>query len=161
MLSADADYRIDMKCISVRKIICCNTIWFSLWPYETLWQNRTGSTLPPDGTNPLQEPMLIDHQRCSVALIYKQFHMRSSWTESVTWVRRLHVWPFTFLLPYISWANELNPNNCHTENIRVKCGIYDKIDIMSDVCLLLFILFMNMNDHMTHSNFQTGCYFEF
>ena len=41
----------------------------SLWPCDTIWWHRSGSTLAhvPDGTSSLLEPMLKFHQRCSVS----------------------------------------------------------------------------------------------
>ena len=47
-------------------------------PYgDRVWVNiGPGNGLLPDGTKPLPEPILIYHQRCSVALTWEQFHLK-------------------------------------------------------------------------------------
>ena len=53
----------------------------TLWPCDTIWRHKSGSILGQvkancryDGTKPLPEPMLIYHQRRSVALTWDKFH---------------------------------------------------------------------------------------
>ena len=69
----------------------------SLWPSDAIWRQRSGSTLAqvmaccPDGTKPLPEPMLTDHQWSPVTFILGQFHKRSLNNQSLKSVWKLHV----------------------------------------------------------------------
>ena len=53
-------------------------------------------------TKPLPEPMLTYHSWGSVAFIWKQFHRKCSWYQSVKWV-----WKFHF---YDNWRISLGAN---------------------------------------------------
>ena len=62
-------------------------LYNSLWSSDAIWHHRSGSTLAQAMacclTSPrhsVPEPMLICHQRCSVAFIREQFHEKCSWT---------------------------------------------------------------------------------
>ena len=51
----------------------------SLWPSDTIWREiwvniGSGNVLLPDGTKPLPEPKLTDHQWSPVTFILGQFH---------------------------------------------------------------------------------------
>ena len=53
----------------------------SLWPSDAIWRQiwiniGSGNGLVPDGTKPLPEPMLTDHQWSPVTYISGQFHKR-------------------------------------------------------------------------------------
>ena len=60
--------------------------------------------LVPDGTNPLPEPMLTCHHKCSVTLIWEQFH-------KCLWTKCIHkVYPYITPLksiPHLPGVNEL------------------------------------------------------
>ena len=53
-----------------------------LWPSDAIWRHGfwvnigSGNGLLPDGTKPLPEPMLTDHQWSPVTFILRQFHKR-------------------------------------------------------------------------------------
>ena len=60
-----------------------------------IWVNiGSGSGLLPDGTKPLPEPMLTDHQQSPVTLILGQFHKRCLNHQSLKCVWKLHVQNF-------------------------------------------------------------------
>ena len=84
----------------------------------------------PDGTKPLPEPMLIYHQRCSVAFSWMQFHRRCSWT---CWkITLLKLWPH---LPVASESISLKQKLCdeifvigmaHCQNNNIQCSLWRK-----------------------------------
>ena len=66
----------------------------SLWPSDTIWRQRSGSTLaqvmaccPTAPSHYLQEPMLTYHKYGPVTLIWGQFHKRylSHWPLKSVW----------------------------------------------------------------------------
>ena len=85
---------------------------YFLWFSDAIWRHRSGSTLAQVMACCLTEPshyvnqaMLIDHQRCSVAFTWEQFHKKCSWTlihnmfSEITHLK---------LLPHLPGANELS-----------------------------------------------------
>ena len=65
----------------------------SLWPSDTIWRHRSGSTLVqvmacllPDGTKPLPEPMLTYHQSGLVTFTCGHFRTKCSIYLSLIWV---------------------------------------------------------------------------
>ena len=60
--------------------LCCGAFFInSLWPSDTIWRPRSGSTLDQemaDGTKPLPQPMLTYNQWGPVTLISVQFYKR-------------------------------------------------------------------------------------
>ena len=58
-----------------------------MWPSDTIWGHRSGSTLGngllPDGTKPLPETMLIYHQEGVVVLTLGQFGRKCSRYQSL------------------------------------------------------------------------------
>ena len=65
----------------------------SLWPSDTIWWQRSGSTLAQVMAccpKPLPEPMLTDHQRSPVKFILGQFHKRCLNHLSLKSVWKLH-----------------------------------------------------------------------
>ena len=57
-----------------------------------IWVNiGSGNGLLPDGTKPLPEPMLTDHQWSPVTFIWGQFHKRCLNHQSLKSVRKLHI----------------------------------------------------------------------
>ena len=61
----------------------------SLWPSDAIWVNiGSGNGLLPDGTKPLPEPMLTDHQWSPVTSILGRFHKRHLNHQSLS---KLHV----------------------------------------------------------------------
>ena len=60
-----------------------------------IWVNiGSGNGLLPDGTKPLPEPMLTDHQWSPVTFIPGQFHKRCLNHQSFKSVWKLHIWNF-------------------------------------------------------------------
>ena len=77
----------------------------SLWLSDTIWRQKSGSTLVPDGTKPLPEPMLTYHQQGPVAFIWEQFH-KETFQPLITKIGlKITQLIFQFNLP---GANELN-----------------------------------------------------
>ena len=71
-----------------------------------IWVNiGSGNGLLLDGTKPLPEPMLTDHQWSPVTFILGQFHKRCLSHQSLKSVWKLHVLKFHSNFP---GANELN-----------------------------------------------------
>ena len=72
----------------------------SLWPSDVIWRQGSlevdigsGNGLLPDGTKPLPEPMLTDHQWSPVTFILGQFHKRCLNHQSLK-----SVWNFNELI---------------------------------------------------------------
>ena len=65
-------------------------------PYgnKDLGQHGSGNGLVPDGSKPLPEPMLTDHQWSSVTFISGQFHKRCLNHQSLKSILKLHIWNF-------------------------------------------------------------------
>ena len=84
--------------------------YISLWPSETIWQQiwvniGSGNGLLPDGTKPLPDPVLIDHQWSLAAFTWPQFHMKCSRYRYLIWVSKFIN---SRLQPHLPRANELN-----------------------------------------------------
>ena len=57
-----------------------------------IWVNiGSGNGLLPDGTKPLPEPMLTDHQLSPVKFILEQFHKRFLNQQSLKSIRKLQI----------------------------------------------------------------------
>ena len=79
----------------MRKIRPClgtlmRSILNSMWPYDAMWQHRSGSYLLPDGTKQLPEPMLTFHQYSPMTFIWGQFHLsqqspKLAWKLDILW----------------------------------------------------------------------------
>ena len=69
---------------------------------EILVNIGSGNGLLPDGTKPLPEPMLTDHQWSPVTFILEQFHRRYLKHQSVKPVWKLHVWKFHWNFPGVN-----------------------------------------------------------
>ena len=77
------------------------SMWFrqtfnSLWPSDAIWRQilvniGSGNGLLPDGTKPLPEPMLTDHQWSPVTFIWGQFRKKCLNHQSLKSVRKLHI----------------------------------------------------------------------
>ena len=63
-------------------------------PYSIISLVNLGSSngLLPDGTKPLPEPMLTNHQCGVVAFTWGQFHRKCSVYSSLVWVRKLLIY---------------------------------------------------------------------
>ena len=71
-----------------------------------IWVNiGSGNGLFPDGTKPLPEPMLTDHQWSPVTFILGQFHKRCLNHQSLKSIWKLHIQNFIQIFP---GANELS-----------------------------------------------------
>ena len=80
----------------------------------------SGNGLLPDGTTPLPEPMLTDHQWSPMTLILGQIHKRCLNHESLKSVWKLHVLKFNSNLP---GANELIFVTVHNYNVNIHDGV--------------------------------------
>ena len=69
---------------------------------EILVNIGSGNGLLPDGTKPLPEPMLTDHQWCPVTFIFGKFHKRCLKHQSLRSVWKLHVWKFHLNFPGVN-----------------------------------------------------------
>ena len=107
----------------------------SLWPSDTIWRQRSWSTLAqgngllPDGTKPLPEPMLTYHQLGRVAFTWVQFYKRCLSHQSLKLAWKLLIYFFSNL----PGANELT---CMHFVISRAVVIYDttseiQLDILS------------------------------
>ena len=77
-----------------------------LWPSDAIWQQRSGSTLAPDGTKPLPEPMLTNHQRVLVAFPWGQLHRGCS--RYLSWYAFENYWfEITATTPRDQWVNKI------------------------------------------------------
>ena len=97
-----------------------------------IWINiGSGNGLLPDGTKPLPEPMLTDHQWSPATFILGQFHKRCLNHQLLKSVWKLHVLRFHSHFP---GANELNSQITpipHLDGLLIGCllGVcYKKID---------------------------------
>ena len=83
--------RYNMNDYAENPYMCCSIPgekWWCGMTEEGKWRHRSGPTsiqvidsgnsLLHDGANPLPEPMLTYHQRCSVAFIWEQYHANSN-----------------------------------------------------------------------------------
>ena len=95
-------FELKFVCFHSRKCVKCHLVsgshFFSqpqcvnsLWPSDTIWQHRSGSTLAQvmacclrAPSHCLSEPMLIYLQRCSMAFSWQQFREKCSRIQSVT-----------------------------------------------------------------------------
>ena len=69
---------------------------YSLWPRDTIWRQiwvniGSGNGLLPDGTKPLPEPMLTDHQWSPVTFILGQFLKRCLNYRSLKPIWKSHI----------------------------------------------------------------------
>ena len=67
------------------------THWGLVMPFEIRVNIGLGNGLLPDGTKPLPEPMLTDHQRSPVTFILGQFQKRCLNHQSLESFWKLHV----------------------------------------------------------------------
>ena len=76
--------------ITALSILNIGAYWHRM--VSEIWVNiGSGNGLLPDGTKPLSEPMLTDHQWSPVAFIEGQFHKRCFNHQSLKSVWKLHV----------------------------------------------------------------------
>ena len=93
----------------------------SLGPSDTIWRQiwvniGSGNGLLPDGTKPLPEPMLTDHQWSQLTFILGQFHKRCLNCLKITYLKfhsnfpganelirpdSITIWPFQPVTPWI------------------------------------------------------------
>ena len=88
-----------------------------------IWVNiGSGNGLLPDGTKPLPEPLLTDHQWSPETFILGQFHKGYLSHQSLTPNWKLHL-KFHWNLPGANesiwpWQNKAQPNCVHTAHIH-------------------------------------------
>ena len=93
----------------------------SFWPGDAIWRHRTWSILAqvmacclmaPDGSEPLPEPMLTDHQWGPVTITRGQFHKRylSHQLRKLDWN---YISKISFKSPRGLWVNSLRPNDAY------------------------------------------------
>ena len=75
---------------------CSWTFFNSLWPSDAIlrqiWVNiGSGNGVLPDGTKPLPEPMLTDHQWSPLTFILGQFHKRCLNRQWLNSIWKLHI----------------------------------------------------------------------
>ena len=106
----------------------------SLWPEDAIWRRRSrvntgsGNGLLPDGTKPLPEPMLTNHQWGLVVFTWEQFHSKSSRDISLIWVWRLLISDYS----YISQGSLGTKQNGWHDTDNIFCCIFLK----ENVCML-------------------------
>ena len=77
-----------VDCLALRCVIAHIS---SVWPCDDMRWQRSRPTLA-DGTKPLYEPMLTDHQRFPMASTRKQFHKKFPWKLTLWYVYGLHLY---------------------------------------------------------------------
>ena len=89
--SMNEDAKISFCAANVIWITLCMTTHYStfnsLWPSDTIWQQRSGSTL----AQVMAEPVLTDHRWSLVTFILGQFHKRCLNHQQLKSVWKLHV----------------------------------------------------------------------
>ena len=92
-------------------------IFESLWPSDTTWWHRSGSTLVQimawmvtDRNKPLPEPMLTYHQRGPETLAWGQFHTNCSRYLYSLWIWKLSIWYYSCISQgqWVTWLQHHN-----------------------------------------------------
>ena len=104
-----------------------------------IWVNiGSGNGLLPDGTKPLPEPMLTDHQWSPVTFILGKFHKRCLNHQSLKCVRKLHAQNFIQIYQGpMSWYKNLfcdNPKHINCFERQLCIGFFSLI-----FCLYWFV----------------------
>ena len=78
-----------------------------------IWVNiGSGNGLLPDGTKPLPEPMLTDHQWGPETFILGQFHKRCLNHQSLKSVSKLHIWNVIQISQWVKFTKHLHAMWC-------------------------------------------------
>ena len=105
-------------------------------PYgdRTLVNIGSGNGLLPDGTQPLPEPMLTDHQWSPMTSILGQFHKRYLNYQSLKSVWKLHVLKF-------------NSNCPGADELTVICGKWYASSIIPQTCGNIYSNMLGLSSH--------------
>ena len=103
----------DLRCHRAHYDVIVMFFINSMWPSDTIWQQMwvnigSGNGLLPDGTKPLPESVLTNHQWGLAAFISEHFHWKCSGYISLTWVWKLQI-ECTVTRPRDQWVKAFTP----------------------------------------------------